>query len=244
MGVNYADITIFVILLLGALLGFRRGLIRSLLGLLGTLIALFLALKFHRPVALFAGEATGLLEKWTDFFTKHVPLPEAISALPVDSSGLQGLDAVIGRLFLPEFLKTQLWEWLELISRDATGISTIGELVGRGIALALLSALALFILWFIFENLISLGARFLTSLINKIKLLNGLNQLGGAFFGIAVNLLVLMVLFGTLSFLLDLGDIYKAEWANRIVTEMNSSIFIPFLRTGFEALLSNVIRLL
>ncbi len=82
---NYIDFVIIFFLFIGFALGFRDGLIRKLIGLLGLVLGIILALEFYQGVAL----------KISPFINNEIYLAEIVSWLVI----------FIGTIFLASILK-------------------------------------------------------------------------------------------------------------------------------------------
>ncbi|MFI5145235.1 MAG: CvpA family protein [Ignavibacteria bacterium] len=52
---NWLDIVIAVIIALSAVLGFRKGFLRKVLGIMGIILGFVLAVRFYKPISEFAG---------------------------------------------------------------------------------------------------------------------------------------------------------------------------------------------
>lgn len=241
---NFIDFTLIILLALGALNGYRKGFIGSIVGLLGSIIALFLSIKFYRPMADLLNSKFAILEGTHSFLVKHLPFPLEVSTAPLNAIGLDLLILKVKSMALPEFIQEQIIQEGQKIVSSALdlGITTIGEVLTYIVATTLLNGLALVILWFILTNLIYLAARVLGKSLDN-TFLGSINRLAGLFLGLVLNALGLMVFFGIFTLFLEITDQANSSMLVTIGKTVNQSVLVPYFKEGSTFLLSKLISM-
>ncbi len=177
------DIAIILILIIFAVNGARRGLLRSLAGLIIFLLSLVLSFLLVRPGSSWLVEQ-GLFSGYAG------ELSAKIEAMAGPGNSL--LNVVLEKLHLPSV-------WLRHIS---SSIGAQESNLATAIALSLIKiAVSALLFWFLFLSisfLLKLAARELTKLLNNIYLVGSLNKLGGIviklFYGLVIVFLLIFLL--------------------------------------------------
>jgi len=242
MNFNFIDFAIIILLALGALNGFRNGFIGSLVGFVGSIAALLLSIKFYRPFAVLLNEKFGILSVVHGFLSKNLPLPLEVSSAPISQSGIDVLAMNISKMALPEFIKIQVIEQAQSLSLTAgqLGLTTVGEMLTFIVATTLLNGLALLLLWFIVDKILSLVAKILSRSLDN-TFLGGINRFAGLLVGAALNALGLMVVIGILTLFLEVTSQAQTSILVAIAKTVNQSVLVPYFKQGYEVILSKVI---
>ena len=103
---NWLDIVIVVIIALSAVLGFRKGFLRKVLGIAGIILGFVLAVRFYKPISEFAGGIIKSGSSWIPVlsflliiafvFSLAVWVARFIAGL---NSGTAKIDKVLGLIF-------------------------------------------------------------------------------------------------------------------------------------------------
>ncbi|MFZ5945012.1 MAG: CvpA family protein [Bacillota bacterium] len=245
MDFNFIDFAIIILLMLGALNGFRQGFIGSLVGFLGSIAALLISIKYYKPFAGLLNEKFGILSGIHGFLTEHLPLPLDVSAFPVNNIGLSVLEMKIETMVLPEFIKKQVIEHAANFAgtSELLGLSNIGELLTYLVAVTLLNGLALLLLWVILNNVFLICAKvFSKSLDNTF--LGSINRLGGLFVGTVLNALGLVVFIGIFTLFLQVTEHADSSMLVAVAKTVNQSTLVPFFQEGYKIILGKIISLL
>lgn len=242
MGFNLIDFAIVILLIIGAINGYRKGFIASLVGFLGSIVALFLSIKFYRPFAGVLNEKFSILAGIHGFLAKHLPLPLEVSTAPVNQRGIEVLAVSINKMMLPEFIKDQVIEQAHNLAQTVgqLGLSTIGDLLTFIIATTLLNGLALLILWFLIDKSILLMAKILSKSLDN-TFLGGINRFGGLLVNTALNVIAMMVIIGIFTFFLEVTSQANSSMLVAIAKTVNQSVLVPYFKQGYVVILSKVI---
>jgi uncharacterized membrane protein required for colicin V production len=201
MKFNLLDYLIIGILLYSIIQGFRKGLLESLGGIIGTVGALAAAYIYRQDTALYLEKTLGLKEIMTAAVEKKIPLP----TIGQDPSGLLSS------------INTALHAQCE----------NMAHLLIVGIS---------FVLLFL---LVSLAVKLAFQLLDKIfgwGLLGSANRLAGVVIVAAKNMIIIAVMIGIFSPMIDKGSKMGLESLTTINALLNSSVVAPHLMTVFIAL--------
>jgi len=242
---NFIDFAIIILLMLGGVNGYGKGFIGSIVGFLGSILALVLAVRFYKPFAGLLNAKFGILSGIHSFLTEHLPLPLEVSTAPLNAAGINLLMIKVNSMVLPQFIKEKIISEAQEIIYGASQLrlTTIGEVLTFIVAITLLNGLALIILWFLLTNLLHLAARLLSKSLDN-TFLGGINRLGGFMVGIALNALGLMVFFGIFTLFLEVTDQAGSSMLAAIGKTVNQSYLVPYFKEGYGVLLSKVISLI
>lgn len=246
MKFNYLDFAIIILLSFAAIKGYRKGFIESLVGFLGSIVALVLSVKLNKPFAGLLNEKFGILSCIHGFLAQHMPFPLEVSTVFVNNPvGRELFLQKINNMALPAFIKMEIIEEIEeiLLSSAQLGLATIGEVFTYLVARTLLNGLALIILWIVLSNLLRLAANILSKSLDN-TILGGINRLGGLIITLALNCLGLMIFFGIFTLFLKVLNQGNSTLWTVIGTAINQSVLVSYLLEGYRLLLSRVINLI
>lgn len=135
---NWLDLVVIALLVLGAFRGLRRGLIRSVLGLAGLVLGLVLASQLYRPLADYLELHYGTVSRMASGISPHLPLASTVASAPAGESG--ALVSAIENLPLPELVS----RYLLTISEQAAALpsaATVGEALSHLLAASIVGVL-------------------------------------------------------------------------------------------------------
>lgn len=198
--VNYLplilDVVAIVFLLIFMIRGYKKGFLKELVGLIGTIVAFFIAFSFAAPLADFLESQFGLttmLSGWVE------GILNGIEVFEVPLSG-ESLNNALDVLILPSFLKDTIQEILAGVQYEE-GAVTIAQMLSPIFAGFLVSLICGIVLFIVSSVVLELLANVLSSILDKIPLLGGLNRLLGFLLGGVRALIYLYIILGVLSFL-------------------------------------------
>ena len=111
------DLILLVIILIAAVYGFRLGLMKSLIGLLGNILALFLGYILAKPTA----EYIQLQFQTIDILAEHIknilPMPQDFSEMVASMDGLGKLYSYLENSPLPKGLQENILQTVAFAER-------------------------------------------------------------------------------------------------------------------------------
>lgn len=232
---NLVDLVILFLLALGALNGFKKGFLNSLIGLIGTALGLFAAIKFYPYLTNWVEAKYQVVEKMGNFFAVKFTLPQSVSQLKIGTNGLPDFSSVIDKLNLSADLKNQLLEAFSTISEKlaSTANHSAGDVLGVFLAETIVKFAAIFVIW----QVVAVTAIFLANFITNLTqgtILGTLNRLGGLFAGAVVTMITLTIVFGFMNPFLELSQHTEQSSLTALAKTVGESSLVPHLTSAFS----------
>ena len=229
-----ADIVVLAILLLSFGTGYGRGLIRSLVGTVGNLLALGLAFFFAKPVALWSGEHFEAVKALSQRLQRILPLPDGLDLSLASPEGVSALYMYLKQLPLPRGLTQSLVQSVQDNVRTlGQGIFvTMGESVALVLARYIWQGLVFVILWLVLAIFVSVVCRIFADMVHRIPVVGTLDRVAGGMTTLCLAALTLAVLYQALGVLVGL------QAADNVLL---SSIGASHILQGLHGLLQGII---
>lgn len=182
------DAIVIAILLIFALVGYKKGLIRSALSLVSTGVALILSFIVYplvnmllKVTPIYIGIYEGTLKK-----------VEAIDF----GKGLQtqGNAILTNMNWLPQIVTEQVRSNNNAAMYEMLGVRTLQEYIATYVTNMIISLLAILITWFIIKVLLAGGLRAMGGIIEHLPVISTFNRGGGFIFGILKGVVTLSLI--------------------------------------------------
>jgi uncharacterized membrane protein required for colicin V production len=217
---NILDLLILILLVLGAVQGFRRGLISTAGGLVGFLGGLTLAGRYYVPFSNILGEKLGLRALFA-----RILLP-LLAGLPTAGKG-------------------NLWPWISAVTTSSSGQPQTGfppslwepllglkaGLSGASRDLLLADALVKVIAFALIFGAVGLAVGYCAALISKLLpllFLGGINRLGGLVLGLLVSILDLVVVIGLLTPVVISFAVSIPVYGGDLLAAWHNAVLVPY----------------
>lgn len=230
---NIADYIIIVLLVLGAVNGYRRGLIESLAGLFGSLVGFVVAWKYYAPVTVWANSFYPFTETVNSFFRTNLVLPKGIMQFRLDMVPLNDLAQYLEKTELPEYFKTQLVNYLHNLGSSISAQGNLGDIIYLYLGEAAINAAAFLIIW----GFVVIGIALVVSLWKGFtggSIIGGFDKLCGLLVGGLVTAFTLMVIIGMLNPLLALTRIAEPSLMGAFFKTMGEARLLPYFMEAFN----------
>lgn len=187
------DVVVLVLLLAAFLVGCGRGLVRSLVGLVGNLAALALAFVAAAPAAQWSGERFGMVGVLAQKIQKLLPLPEGFDEAIASTEGVSALYTYLNQLPLPKGLRQSLVQNVQdHVHELGQGVfMTMSESVARVVAEYIWQGVVFVILWLAIAALIMGGSRLIMHVVHQVPIVGTVDRAAG---GVIMMLLVAVTL--------------------------------------------------
>ena len=216
---NYLDIGILLLLILGAVRGYRRGLLNALTGLVGIVFGAVIASSWARPTAEYVDARYSLTNKMSVWLLDKLP-----NLVSLESSKDDGL------------LAGMFQALTEKIMADSAVVSNVGVLYN--ISFTLLVILAFLVMMFIVTLLLRIVAVLITRII-KHSVFGGVNRLGGLIIGVGTATVVIGLILMVISPFVTVGASVGADGIfGSIGLLINTSVLAPEIAGVFQLLLN------
>ena len=186
------DIILAAIFLFAAITGFRKGFLKSLIGLFGNIIALFASYKLSAPVALEIDAKFNVGYVLAQKIHAILPMPENFSTIMASFEGMGQLYNYLNTSFLPSSMKETILSAVQQ-QVDSVGVgiyATMADMICNTISLYLLRGLTFIGLWLLFCLLLFFISHVVSGVVHMVPVVGFIDRIGG----MAVSL---FLVFGT-----------------------------------------------
>ena len=185
------DIVLAVIFIGAAITGFRKGFLKSLIGLFGNIAALITSYKLSASVALQIDAQFGAVAMLAEKIRGILPMPENFSGVMASFEGMGQLYTYLESSFLPDSIKESILAAVQQ-QVDAVGVgvyATMADMVCNTVATSLLRGLTFIGLWLLFCLVLFLISHVVAGVIHMVPVVGFIDRVGG----MAVSLLLIFI---------------------------------------------------
>lgn len=182
------DLIVILILVIFAVIGYKRGLIRSAITLCSSIVALVLSFVVY--------PAINMMLKLTPMYTSiYEGVFKKIEAIDF-GRGIQSQgNAIVENItWLPEFLTIQIKNNNNTAMYELLGVKTIQEYISMYIANMIVSLIAILITWFLLKVILGTILRMVGSIIEHLPVISSFNHGSGLIFGLLKGIVTLSVI--------------------------------------------------
>ena len=185
------DIVLAVIFIGAAITGFRKGFLKSLIGLFGNIAALIASYKLSASVALQIDAQFGAVAMLAEKIRGILPMPENFSGVMASFEGMGQLYTYLESSFLPDSIKESILAAVQQ-QVDAVGVgvyATMADMVCNTVATSLLRGVTFIGLWLLFCLVLFLISHVVAGVIHMVPVVGFIDRVGG----MAVSLLLIFI---------------------------------------------------
>lgn len=182
------DLIIMIVMLFFALVGYKKGLIDTIITLTSSIISLIVAFVVYPMV--------NTILKMTVVYTMiYSGVLEKVQAIEF-GKGLQSQGSAIMENinWLPKFLTQQVASNNNTAMYEMLGVHTIQEYVSTYITNMIVGMLALLITWVLIKVVLRSGLKVLGSIVEHLPIISSFNHFGGLIVGILKGVLTLSII--------------------------------------------------
>ena len=185
------DIILAVIFIGAAITGFRKGFLKSLIGLFGNIIALIASFKLSASVAPAIDTQFGAVAVIAQKIRSILPMPENFSNVMASFEGMGQLYTYLENSFLPDSIKESILAAVQLqVDAVGTGVyATMADMICNTVATSLLRGLTFIGLWLLFCLVLFLISHVVAGIVHMVPVVGFIDRIGG----MAVSLLLIFV---------------------------------------------------
>lgn len=218
---NGMDIFVIAVIAISALIGYYKGLLKSVFKVVSFFVAVFGAIKFSPLLTNYILE-TRIYTMLKSGILERLLLQRQDSELILDESVKSTLaDNTIQQLSIPEFLKEKL---IENIPNASSLIDTtqIFDAISGELAYLLIRVASVIVLYFALRILL-LILQHVLDLFSKLPVVKQMNEIGGLIFGIIQGTLSIYIIFAIMTIF------YSLEKFNWIAISIDNSLIAKYL---------------
>ncbi|MDD2401943.1 MAG: CvpA family protein [Clostridia bacterium] len=236
---NIVDLIIIVLLLLGAIFGYRKGFLNSVIGLLSSIVGLFVALKYNTYLTNWFDKSIHLSEIIGNFFKEHLSIPISASLQGVNILSVPDLSVYMDKAHLPENIKSQLSVYIQELGNGLVVPSELnmGDVLYMFLAGIVVKVIAIIIIWLVLAKLMVMISHLITR-ISDGTILGFLNRLGGLVAETFIVALILVVIFGFINPIFYVAGMTEPSFFAAMTNTIGEASLVPYFVSVF-AFLSN-----
>ncbi|MBC7195105.1 MAG: CvpA family protein, partial [Caldisericia bacterium] len=188
---NLIDGVIILILIISAYIGYKRGILKILLSILGFILSIYLAYKFSAQFSLFLESRWGFITNIKNYISPYIKLPPETKII---SNTPSNIALFINSLNLPKFLKTSFLDNAPLLS-NFENLNTVFDSYIYLISIVIANIISFIILFLIFLIIFGIIRVIFSSIIHKIPIIGTIDRILGLIFNMILyfSIIILVV---------------------------------------------------
>ncbi len=187
------DIAVIVFLLVFVIVGFKKGFLKGLVGLIGTAVAIVIAILCAAPLAGFLEDTFGMTTAISGNIENALNGVDGFTVPMTD----EGLSAALANLGIPGFLSDMIIDVVAQLNIE--GDPTVAQVVAPVIAGFLATAICGVGLFIVAAIVLNLLAGALSKLFDKIPVIGAINHILGLALGLIKGLIFVYIILGVCS---------------------------------------------
>lgn len=215
--------------LVGLAVGYYRGLMGVVVGLVGYLVSLFVAGRFAGPLVAWQEPRLQLIRSLAGVLHRNIRLPQDLAQMPLKSLPAGKVAQVISFLPLPDFYKAYLISKVTALAHTE-GSRTVADVLFTQIATGILGAVAFAVIMMAAGWALAVLARRISVLLDHLPLVGAANRWLGALVGAAE------VVVGAAMLLALLHPVLALPFAERLAKAVAESRTADLLMEVYAAL--------
>ena len=227
------DLVVVLIFAVFAFLGYQKGLVSSLIGFFGNILALLCAWAFKDSAAAIIDKQFALSAKFGQNLSQIIPMPEDIGGKMANFDALGSFYSWLESTPLPQGVRSQLIASMqESINNLAQAqYATLLDTFAQVVASYLLIGLCFLGLWLILSLLIHFGSKFIVTFVHHTPIIGTIDHLGGLVINLALVAIALAVLYGVFELAVEVSALGSGSWFDAL----SQSKILPALHNLFFA---------
>ena len=197
------DIVLAAIFLGAAITGFRKGFLKSLIGLFGNIIALITSYKLAGTVAIAINEQFGAVALIAQKIRGILPMPDSFSGIMASFEGMGQLYTYLENSFLPASMKESILSAVQQ-QVDAVGsgvYATMADMVCTTVASSLLHGLTFIGLWLLFCLVLFIISHVVAGVVHMVPVVGFIDRVGGMLVSLLLIFATTLILYKGISIL-------------------------------------------
>ena len=197
------DLVLAVIFLVVAITGFRKGFLKSLIGLFGNFLALAGSYVLAAPVTQWLNQQFGIAELLAGPIGRLLPMPESFSTVMASFIGLGQLYSYLDQSILPASLRENIIMAVqEQINAVGVGVyATMADIIATTVAMSILKGLVFIALWALLCVALFLVSHVLAGVVHLVPVVGLVDRLGGMLVSLLLASITLLILYKGISVL-------------------------------------------
>lgn len=227
------DLVLAVIFIFSAVTGFRKGFLKSLIGLFGNLIALACSYILASPVAIWLNTQFHLAEFLANYICKVLPMPNNFSTVMASFEGMGQLYDYLGESILPEGMRHSILSAVqEQVNAVGVGVyTTMADIIATTVAASILQGIIFIVLWAASCTVLFFISHVLSNIVHLVPVVGLVDRIGGMLVSLALVGLTMLILYKGISVL---GLMEGSFFSNSQILHFCSEFLNPKVITVYE----------
>jgi hypothetical protein len=197
------DLLLAAVFVFAAVTGFRKGFLKSLIGLFGNLIALVCSYLLATPVASWLNEQFGTAALLAGAIHQLLPMPEQFSTVLASFQGMGQLYTYLDQSILPDAMKQSVLAAVqEQVNAVGVGVyTTMADIIATTVAFSILKGIVFIALWAVCCVVLFFISHVLAGVVHLVPVVGFVDRLGGMVVSLFLAALTLLILYKGISVL-------------------------------------------
>lgn len=239
MSFTYIDIGIVAILLIAFLVGIKKGFVDSILGLIGGVVSLIIAILLADSVVNLIGDFLGIrssIQTWaTGFLTDSVFKGDPLFTQPMDAANVGTIvEQALEQLKLPEIISQPLSESLTalvngVLANTEVANTSFVEILAPVITRMIMLVIAVVLTFIVIRIVVAIIEAIAKAILRTSKSLRGLNRFFGGLVGLVKGVLAILIIFTLGTFVLGGADPNGTDIKAQVLQTVETSTIGKFV---------------
>lgn len=227
------DLVLAAIFIFAAFTGFRKGFLKSLIGLFGNLIALVCSYVFASPVTSWLNTQFHIAEFLAGYIRGLLPMPDNFSTVMASFEGMGQLYTFLDQSILPEGMKQSILSAVqEQVNAVGAGVyATMADIIATTVAASILQGIIFIAIWAAACAVLFFISHVLSGLVHLVPVVGLVDRIGGMLVSLALAGLTMLILYKGISVL---GLMEGSLFANSQILHFCSEFLNPTVLTVYE----------
>lgn len=152
---NLVDLGILFFILMGGIYGYRKGIFKTFIGLIGYGVSLLFSLIYYKQFGDFIDKLFGLSDKMIPQLKESINLPANLSTVQIKDLPIKELTSKINQFDMPSLYKQEMVDFLRKLTEQGTNphVQNLGDAIISLIAVIIINGISVIILCMVIERL-------------------------------------------------------------------------------------------
>lgn len=197
------DIILIAVLMVMAIQGFRKGFLKSMIGLCGNLMALALSYVLAKPTTVWLNKQFGMAQTLAGTIRDLLPMPDNFSMVLASFEGMGQLYTYLNQSFLPDSMKQSILTAVqEQVNAVGAGVyATMADTIAITVAASILQGLVFIGLWAVLCVVLFAAGHIFSGVVHLVPVVGLIDRLGGMVVSASLVVITVLILYKGISVL-------------------------------------------
>lgn len=227
------DLVLAAVFIFAAVTGFRKGFLKSLIGLFGNIIALACSYALASPITIWLNAQFHTAEMFAGYIRELLPMPDNFSTVMASFEGMGQLYNYLDQSILPEGMKQSILTAVqEQVNAVGAGVyATMADIIATTVANSIMHGVVFIGLWAACCVALYFISHVLSGVVHMVPVVGLVDRIGGMLVSLALVGLTMLILYKGISVL---GFMEGSLFANSQILHLCSQFLNPEVVTLYE----------